>query len=171
MPSDPAAALRRWQDSRPDLSGSVELWREAGTPVAALGIEAAIEAALAPRMTLPGGGEILFEPGETLTAIDVNSRGFAGKPGSAADELNFLAAAEIARQLRLRALAGTIVIDTSSKFLYLVEGNGQARRSGVGVGKEGFAAVARPLHRAAERALERRDQVARLLGPGPVERV
>ena len=34
--------------------------------------------------------------------------------------------------------AGTIVIDTSSKFLYFVEGNGQARRYGVGVGKEGF---------------------------------
>ncbi|MBK8456002.1 MAG: L,D-transpeptidase [Phyllobacteriaceae bacterium] len=33
---------------------------------------------------------------------------------------------------------GTIVIDTSSKFLYLVEAGGQARRYGVGVGKEGF---------------------------------
>ena len=33
---------------------------------------------------------------------------------------------------------GTIVIDTSSRFLYLVEENGQARRYGVGVGKEGF---------------------------------
>ncbi|MBS9719478.1 L,D-transpeptidase [Tianweitania sp. BSSL-BM11] len=33
---------------------------------------------------------------------------------------------------------GTIVIDTHSKFLYLVEADGQARRYGVGVGKEGF---------------------------------
>lgn len=33
---------------------------------------------------------------------------------------------------------GTIVIDTQSKFLYLVEAGGQARRYGVGVGKEGF---------------------------------
>jgi lipoprotein-anchoring transpeptidase ErfK/SrfK len=33
---------------------------------------------------------------------------------------------------------GTIVISTRDKFLYLVEGNGQARRYGVGVGKEGF---------------------------------
>ncbi len=33
---------------------------------------------------------------------------------------------------------GTIVIDTASKFLYLVEGGGNARRYGVGVGKEGF---------------------------------
>ncbi|HEU4986756.1 MAG TPA: L,D-transpeptidase family protein [Rhizobiaceae bacterium] len=33
---------------------------------------------------------------------------------------------------------GTIVIDTAAKFLYLVEAGGQARRYGVGVGKEGF---------------------------------
>jgi lipoprotein-anchoring transpeptidase ErfK/SrfK len=33
---------------------------------------------------------------------------------------------------------GTIVIDTSSKFLYLVQGGGQALRYGVGVGKDGF---------------------------------
>jgi lipoprotein-anchoring transpeptidase ErfK/SrfK len=35
--------------------------------------------------------------------------------------------------------AGTIVIDTPNKFLYLVEGNGKALRYGVGVGKPGFA--------------------------------
>ncbi|WP_455272571.1 L,D-transpeptidase [Rhizobium herbae] len=34
--------------------------------------------------------------------------------------------------------AGTIVIDTNSRFLYLVTGNGEARRYGVGVGKPGF---------------------------------
>lgn len=34
--------------------------------------------------------------------------------------------------------AGTIVIDTAQKFLYLVEGNGKAQRYGVGVGKQGF---------------------------------
>ncbi len=33
---------------------------------------------------------------------------------------------------------GTIVIDTATKFLYLVEAGGTARRYGVGVGKEGF---------------------------------
>lgn len=33
---------------------------------------------------------------------------------------------------------GEIVIDTNQKFLYLVMGNGQARRYGVGVGKPGF---------------------------------
>lgn len=33
---------------------------------------------------------------------------------------------------------GTIVIDTREKLLYLIESGGQARRYGVGVGKEGF---------------------------------
>ncbi|WP_061933493.1 L,D-transpeptidase [Aureimonas sp. AU22] len=34
---------------------------------------------------------------------------------------------------------GTIVIDTDKKFLYYVEGKGQATRYGVGVGKDGFS--------------------------------
>ncbi|MEP3199841.1 MAG: L,D-transpeptidase [Lentilitoribacter sp.] len=34
--------------------------------------------------------------------------------------------------------AGTIIIDTQSRFLYLVMGDGKARRYGVGVGKAGF---------------------------------
>ncbi len=37
-----------------------------------------------------------------------------------------------------RERPGTIVIDTNSRFLYLVTGNGEARRYGVGVGKPGF---------------------------------
>jgi lipoprotein-anchoring transpeptidase ErfK/SrfK len=34
--------------------------------------------------------------------------------------------------------AGTIVIDTPNKFLFLVEGNGKALRYGIGVGRPGF---------------------------------
>ncbi|WP_188610740.1 L,D-transpeptidase [Chelatococcus reniformis] len=34
--------------------------------------------------------------------------------------------------------AGTIVIDPSRRYLYLVQGNGRAMRYGVGVGREGF---------------------------------
>lgn len=34
--------------------------------------------------------------------------------------------------------AGSIVIDTQTKFLYFVLGDGKARRYGVGVGKQGF---------------------------------
>jgi lipoprotein-anchoring transpeptidase ErfK/SrfK len=35
--------------------------------------------------------------------------------------------------------AGTIVIDTPNRFLFLVQGNGTALRYGIGVGKPGFA--------------------------------
>src|SRR5688500_3913228 len=34
---------------------------------------------------------------------------------------------------------GTIVVDTPSRFLYLVQGDGMAMRYGVGIGREGFA--------------------------------
>jgi lipoprotein-anchoring transpeptidase ErfK/SrfK len=34
---------------------------------------------------------------------------------------------------------GTIVVDTSNKFLFLVQGNGKALRYGIGVGRPGFA--------------------------------
>ena len=35
--------------------------------------------------------------------------------------------------------AGTIIVDTGARFLYLVQGNGKALRYGIGVGREGFA--------------------------------
>jgi lipoprotein-anchoring transpeptidase ErfK/SrfK len=38
-----------------------------------------------------------------------------------------------------REAAGTIVIDTPNKFLYLVQGSGRALRYGIGVGRPGFA--------------------------------
>jgi lipoprotein-anchoring transpeptidase ErfK/SrfK len=40
--------------------------------------------------------------------------------------------------LQTREPAGTIIIDTPNTYLYLVLGNGQALRYGVGVGREGF---------------------------------
>jgi len=42
-------------------------------------------------------------------------------------------------EYRTSEAPGTIVIDTPSKYLYLVEGNGRAMRYGIGVGKPGFA--------------------------------
>ncbi len=77
------------------------------------GLEAEIEALLDPRVPLPSGGDLLIEPVRTLTAIDVNA-GRHDEPGGArrqAVKVNLEAAAEIARQIRLRALSGRIVID------------------------------------------------------------
>jgi len=75
-------------------------------------LDAEIEALLQPRVALAGGASLLFEPGETLSAIDVNLGGAGrGKAASAARTHNLAVLPEIARQLRLRALAGRIVVD------------------------------------------------------------
>ena len=66
-----------------------------------------------PVVQLPSGGYIVIGVTEALVAIDVNS-GRATKEGSieqTALKTNLEAAAEVARQLRLRDLAGLIVID------------------------------------------------------------
>jgi lipoprotein-anchoring transpeptidase ErfK/SrfK len=41
-------------------------------------------------------------------------------------------------EYRTREPAGTIIVDTANTYLYLVLGNGQAMRYGIGVGREGF---------------------------------
>ena len=66
-----------------------------------------------PTVQLPSGGYIVIGITEALVAIDVNS-GRATKEGSieqTATKTNLEAADEVARQLRLRDLAGLIVID------------------------------------------------------------
>ena len=66
-----------------------------------------------PTVQLPSGGYIVIDTTEALVAVDVNS-GRATKEGSieqTALKTNLEAAEEVARQLRLRDLAGLIVID------------------------------------------------------------
>jgi len=66
-----------------------------------------------PTVQLPSGGYIVIDATEALVAVDVNS-GRSTKEGSieqTALKTNLEAAAEVARQLRLRDLAGLIVID------------------------------------------------------------
>jgi lipoprotein-anchoring transpeptidase ErfK/SrfK len=41
-------------------------------------------------------------------------------------------------EYRTKEPAGTIIIDTANTYLYLILGNGQAMRYGIGVGREGF---------------------------------
>jgi ribonuclease E len=76
-------------------------------------IEEQIESIYKPQVLLPSGGSIVINPTEALVASDVNS----GRTSKNADfdETIFLAnmeaAAELARQLRLRDLGGLIVVD------------------------------------------------------------
>lgn len=73
-----------------------------------------IGTALAGRIVLESGVELLFEPGETLCAVDVDSASAGGRQGRAPRrpiEINLEAAPAIAQQLRLRNIAGAVVID------------------------------------------------------------
>lgn len=77
------------------------------------GVNAAITKAMRSRIWLKSGGFIVINPTEALVAIDVNS----GRNTEAAElettalETNLEAAVEVARQIRLRDLAGIIVVD------------------------------------------------------------
>lgn len=76
-------------------------------------LEEQIENVYKRRVPLRSGGEIVIDGTEALTAIDVNSKG-APRTGDSEDNAtstNLEAAAEIARQLRLRDLGGLVVID------------------------------------------------------------
>jgi ribonuclease E/ribonuclease G len=69
-------------------------------------LDSAIDGLAQPRVALPGGGSLVIERTEALTAIDVNAGAEANLPAA-----NCAAAAEIARQLRLRHIGGIVVID------------------------------------------------------------
>ncbi|MFA7430207.1 MAG: ribonuclease E/G [Rhodospirillaceae bacterium] len=89
--------------ARPDLA---EVVRVCGAGLLAEeSVPEAIDLALARRVPLHGGGALTIETTAAVTAIDVDS----GRRGE--DAVNAAAITEIARQMRLRALAGAIVID------------------------------------------------------------
>ncbi|HEX7348917.1 MAG TPA: Rne/Rng family ribonuclease [Rhodanobacteraceae bacterium] len=76
-------------------------------------IETQIESAYDRTVRLPSGGSIVIDPTEALTSIDVNSAR-ATKGGDIEDtafHTNCEAAAEVARQLRIRDVGGLVVID------------------------------------------------------------
>ncbi|MBR0398092.1 MAG: ribonuclease E/G [Eubacterium sp.] len=65
------------------------------------------------RVWLKSGASVIIEPTEAFVSIDVNSGKFTGKLGreEMARKINLEAAPEILRQLRLRQLSGTILVD------------------------------------------------------------
>ncbi len=87
--------------------------------------EGQIDAILSPVVQLRSGGYIVINPTEALVAIDVNS-GRATRERNIEEtalRTNLEAAEEVARQLRLRDLAGLIVID----FIDMEEGRNNAQ--------------------------------------------
>ena len=98
----------------PTHAKKVQLWRDGGAAaVQRDGVEAQLDAMLAPTVQLRSGGYLVINQTEALVAIDVNSGRSTRERGieETALRTNLEAADEAARQLRLRDLAGLIVID------------------------------------------------------------
>lgn len=97
----------------PSHAKVVQPYRETVPMFARNGIEAQLDRMLQPQVNLKSGGYIIINQTEALVAIDVNS-GRSTKEHSIEDtalQTNLEAADEVARQLRLRDLAGLIVVD------------------------------------------------------------
>ncbi|WP_317054769.1 Rne/Rng family ribonuclease [Roseovarius rhodophyticola] len=97
----------------PSHAKNVKHYNEALPLFARYQVESYLAAMFNPTVQLKSGGYIVIGVTEALVAIDVNS-GRATKEGSIEEtalKTNLEAAEEVARQLRLRDLAGLIVID------------------------------------------------------------
>ncbi len=97
----------------PSHAKMVQPYRDVVPIFARNGIEAQLDRMLQPQVTLKSGGYIIINQTEALVAIDVNS-GRSTREHSIEDtalQTNLEAAEEVARQLRLRDMAGLIVID------------------------------------------------------------
>jgi ribonuclease E len=92
---------------------NVKLYKDPQPLLTRHGIESQLDAMFSPVVQLKSGGYIVINQAEALVAIDVNS-GRATREHHIEDtalKTNIEAAEEVARQLRLRDLAGLIVID------------------------------------------------------------
>ncbi|GGC56901.1 Rne/Rng family ribonuclease [Chelatococcus reniformis] len=97
----------------PSHAKAVQPYRGTQPLFAQYGVEPQLDAMFSNQVTLRSGGYIVINPTEALVSIDVNS-GRSTREHSIEDtalRTNLEAADEIARQLRLRDLAGLIVID------------------------------------------------------------
>ena len=76
----------------------------------------AFDMVISETVNLPGGGNITIERTRALVAVDVDTSGRSdtGRAASRALKVNLDAAAELARQIRLRNLGGLIVMDCVS---------------------------------------------------------
>ena len=102
----------------PRMGSRVKLYQETLPLFSAYKVEEQIETIYQRKVLLPSGGSVVFDVGEAMVCVDVNS----GKTTSASEleetatRTNLEAANEIARQLRLRDLGGLVVIDFIDMF-------------------------------------------------------
>ncbi|MCJ8143269.1 Rne/Rng family ribonuclease [Ancylobacter sp. A5.8] len=97
----------------PSHAKNVKPYKDLQPVFTRFGVESQLDAMFLPIVQLKSGGYIVINPTEALVSIDVNS-GRSTREHNIEDtalKTNLEAAEEVARQLRLRDLAGLIVID------------------------------------------------------------
>ncbi|GGB44210.1 ribonuclease E [Roseibium aquae] len=97
----------------PSHAKNVQPYRDPSPLFIRNGVEPQLDAMFSPQVTLKSGGYIVINQTEALVSIDVNS-GKSTREHNIEDtalQTNLEAAEEVARQLRLRDLAGLVVID------------------------------------------------------------
>lgn len=93
---------------------NIRLYKDKELPLKALyGFDKAFLLATSKKVDLRCGGYLIIEPTEALTVIDVNTGKFVNhlSKEEAIKKVNFEAAEEIFRQIRLRNLSGIIIVD------------------------------------------------------------
>lgn len=113
---DPEAyekALELVKTMAPAFKSRIEIYSGEPTLFELNNIENQLEKALRKKVWLECGAYLIFDQTEALTVIDVNTGKFTGTTclEDTVFQTNLMAASEIARQIRLRNLAGIIIVD------------------------------------------------------------
>jgi len=97
----------------PELAERVQLYTGRTPIFEAFGVEKDLSKVRQQRIDLPSGGYIIIQEAESLCAIDVNTGKFIGNKSQeeTVTATNLEAAAEVAKQLRIRNIGGIVVID------------------------------------------------------------
>ena len=97
----------------PSHAKNVQPFRDDQPIFSKFNVEEQLDSMFSPKVNLPSGGYLVINPTEALVSVDVNS-GKATKEHNIEDtalQTNLEAAHELSRQLRLRDMAGLVVID------------------------------------------------------------
>ena len=103
-----------FSEYQPEDLDKLTLYEDRMVPMAKLySLEHQLCQALSERVWLNSGGYLVIQPTEALTVIDVNTGRYEGGKNKEAAflKINLEAAAETARQIRLRNMSGIIIVD------------------------------------------------------------
>jgi ribonuclease G len=106
-------ALELVQSLAPSLKSKIHHYNEKIALFDTFNIESQLEKAMRRKVWLDSGAYLVFDQTEALSVIDVNTGKFTGSVSleDTVFQTNLSAVIEIARQIRLRNLAGIIIID------------------------------------------------------------